>query len=86
MTGRVYHVDVDRVVLVGAGKLDAHELRGLIEASFRRELVGASLPDGRTMRAAVRVSVRSLKGGAPAIAGAVATGFARAISGGATRG
>jgi hypothetical protein len=86
MTGRVYHIDVDRVVLVGAGTLDAHELRGLIESAVRRELAAASLPDGRTMRTAVRATAASLNGGAPAVAGAIATGLARAIGGGATRG
>jgi hypothetical protein len=89
MTRTVYQIDVDRVVITGAGaeSLGAGELRALIELAVARDVANATLPAGRTMRAAVQVSTSSLTtGGGPAVANAVAAGVTRAITGGSSRG
>ena len=89
MTRYVYQIDVDRVVITGAGTegLGASELRALVELAVARDLENAQLPAGRTLRSAVQMSSPSLAtGGGPAVAKAVAAGVTRAISGGSSRG
>jgi hypothetical protein len=88
MTRCVYHIDVDRVVVTGAGAegLGASELRALIELAVAGGLARAPLPAGRTMRTAVQVSAPPIAGGAQAVARAVAAGVAQAVGGGASRG
>ena len=89
MTRWTYHVDVDRVIVHGAGvdRLDGNELRALVERAVTRELSDAPLPAGRTMRAAVQITARTVTtGGAPGVAAAVASGIATAARGGARRG
>jgi hypothetical protein len=84
MTRHTYHLTVDRVIVRGAGvdRLDGNELRGLIELAVARELATASLPEGRTMRAEVRVTSRTVaRGGSAAIASAVASGITSAAGG-----
>ncbi len=83
-----YHIDVDRVVVAGAGteNLDASELRALIEHAVARDLADTPLPGGRTMRASVQVAAPPLAGGAESVASAVASGIARAVGGGSSRG
>jgi hypothetical protein len=89
MTRWIHHVEVERVVVRGAGvdRLDGNELRTLIERAVARELGDAALPKGRTMRAAVQITARSVaKGGAAGVAAAVASGVASAATGGPGRG
>jgi hypothetical protein len=78
----IWHLDVDRVRIVGAGArgLGAGELRALVEVAVRNALEMAALPNGRAVRASVRVNVPSLANGA-AIANAVAGGVAQAVGG-----
>ena len=84
MTRWTHHVDVDRIVIRGAGveRLDANELRTLVEGAVARELGEAALPAGRTMRAAVQITARSIeKGVAAGLAAAVASSIATAAGG-----
>ena len=78
----IWHLDVDRVRIVGAGArgLGAAELRALVAQAVQSALETAPLPQGRAVRASVELSVTSLGGGA-AIADAVARGVTRAIGG-----
>ena len=79
----IWHLDVDRVRVVGAGvhDMDAAALRTLVEGAVASALETAPLPNGRAVRAAVEVRVPSLANRA-AIAGAVARGVAQAVGGG----
>jgi hypothetical protein len=89
MTRHVYRVDVGRVVVTGAGaaRIDARELRTLVENAVAREMANCALPGGRTRRATVSVNTPALTGSsAPALAGAVAAGLARALGGGSPHG
>ena len=89
MTRWIHYLDVDRVVVRGAGveRLDATELRTLVERAVARELGEAQLPAGRTMRADVQITARSVaKGGAAGVAAAVASGIVDAAGGGTRRG
>jgi len=82
----IWKLDVDRVRLVGArvGGLEPVELRALIARAVERAFETTPLPNGRAMKASVRVPVSaSLEGGA--IANAVASGVSQAV-GGRTRG
>jgi hypothetical protein len=78
----IWHLDVDRIRVVGAGASDlgAAELRALVEGAVRATLETAPLPSGRAMAASVRHGVPSLAGG-PAIAKAVAGGVSQALGG-----
>jgi len=89
VTRWTYHLDVDRVIVHGAGvdRLDGNELRALVERAVARELGDAALPAGRTMRGAVQITAGSVtKGGAAGVAAAVASGIANAAAGGPRRG
>jgi hypothetical protein len=82
MTRRTYRVDIDRVIVrAGVERVDARELRALVERAVARELADAPLPPGRTMRAAVQIASRAMPAGAAGVASAVAAGVARAAGG-----
>jgi len=82
-----HHIVVDRVVVRGAAvnRIDSQELQSLVEASVARGLADATLPSGRTMRAEVRITSRSVASGAAGIASAVGAAVAQA-TGGPSRG
>jgi hypothetical protein len=82
-----WHLDVDRVRIVGAGAqgMDAAELRALVAQAMQSALESAPLPNGRTVRASVEVHVPTLSG-RTAIAGAVARGVTQAVGGGRAHG
>lgn len=89
MTRLTHHVAIDRVIVRGAGVagLDAAEVRALVEHAVAQHLGEASLPAGRTMRADVQITSRSVRnGGAAGIASAVASGITAATAGGLRRG
>lgn len=79
----VYRIDIDRVVVVGADTrgMDAGALRELVESAIAHDVAGASLPNGRTMRASVRLDAASLAGGGSVVAKTVSTAVTRAIGG-----
>jgi len=83
VTRHVYHVDVDRIVIAGAGgALDAAQLRPLVAAAIARALSESPLPGGRTMRASVLIESRTIASGGPtAVASAVGAGVAHAVGG-----
>lgn len=87
MTRYIHQIEIDRVVITGSGAegLQAGELRALIEQAVARGLEEARLPAGRTVRSAVEMSTPPLTTGG-ALAKAVASGVARAVSGGSSRG
>ncbi len=87
MTRAPYRVEVERVVVTGAGAaaLDVAELRGLVERAVAQEAARAPLPAGRAVRASVRVTAASLATPG-AVAAAVAAGVVRALGGGGSRG
>jgi hypothetical protein len=78
----IWHLDVDRVRIVGASVhgLDAAELRILIERTVHSTVEALPLPSGRTAHALVEVQVSSLSGPS-AIASAVARGITQAAGG-----
>ena len=79
----IWHLDVDRVRIMGAGaqSMDAAALRSLVEQAVQSALATAPLPNGRAVHAAVEVRAASLSNGT-AIANAVARGVAQAVGGG----
>ncbi|HEX7979876.1 MAG TPA: hypothetical protein VF461_14810 [Gemmatimonadaceae bacterium] len=79
----IWHLDVDRVRIVGAGVqgLDAAELRLLVERAVHSAVEALPLPNGRTAHASVEVQVSSLSGPS-AISSAVARGITQAVRGG----
>jgi hypothetical protein len=87
VTRRTYLIDVDRVIVRGAGvdRVDVQELHGLVARAVAHELTDAALPPGRAMRAAVQIASRTAPDGAASIASAVASGIAQA-AGRPTRG
>jgi hypothetical protein len=80
------HITVERVVVRGAARVDAGELRALIVDAVTRELSRAPLPTGRVMRASIQADAASVASGGPGLARAVAGGVARAIGGGPKHG
>jgi len=78
----IWHLDVDRVRIVGAGVhgMALAELQALVVQAVQTAMETASLPDGRAARASVEVRVSSLSGGA-AVATAVAAGVRQAVGG-----
>jgi hypothetical protein len=89
VTRVVHRIDVDRIEIVGPGvdRLDAGQLRQLVQQAIVAELGGAPLPSGPTMRASVRVDVAApAPSDAAALARYVAGGVARALIGRPGRG
>jgi hypothetical protein len=78
----IWNIEIERVRIVGADRrgLEPAELRALVPRIVRAAVQTAPLPEGRAMRASVRVGAESLAGG-DAIAGAVANAVAQAIGG-----
>ncbi|MGZ6092914.1 MAG: hypothetical protein ACXWUG_12875 [Polyangiales bacterium] len=89
MTPKSYRIDVDRVVVTGAGasSIAPTELRALVEAAVVRELTNAALPNGRAVRTSVRVDTpSSTMGDGGGLAGVIAGGVVRAVKSGPSRG
>jgi hypothetical protein len=83
MTRTVYQLQVGRIVARGngAGRIDASELRGLLEQAVTRALESAALPLGRTTRSLVRFDASAGPLSTPGLADAIGQGVARALGG-----
>jgi hypothetical protein len=84
-----WEIDVDRVVIHGAGTrgLDVTEVRQLVADAVVARLSVAPLPPGRAMRAEVVLRTGPLtSSGSRGVARAVADGVLAAVSGGRSHG
>ena len=77
-----WNLDVDRVRLLGvrARGLDSAELLTRIQSAVERAIETTPLPNGRAMKASVRVAVPATVDGG-AIADAVASALSQAVGG-----
>lgn len=78
----IWNLEIERVRIVGADRrgLQHAELRELVAHAVRDAVQTAPLPQGRAMKASVRVDATALAGG-NAIAGAVANAVSQALGG-----
>ena len=77
----IWELTIDRVRVVGAphGSVNAAELRALVHDAVVRALDGASLPNGRAVKARVEVSVPTLADSGQ-VARAIGHGVSQAVS------
>jgi hypothetical protein len=83
MNAATWRINVGRVVLTGAApaNLDVSQIRDLVGQALASGLAEASLPRGRTARAAVQVDAGPLGSGEPAVAHAIGSAVVAAIGG-----
>jgi hypothetical protein len=88
MSGFVYQINIDRVIVRGVDSdaISNVDLRPHIERAIARDLVNTRLPTNRVARGAVSLQVGRIAGHSADIVAAVAGGVAQAISGGIEHG